>query len=156
MACLLKPRTSRSQSKQAEISRNDRKKKKKSETSQNDANFKNWGNLEFSTSFGFSNFESKYPNVGILGKEVSTFESFNKILPVTYFEGADFKSDICFQKFLAQIPKYKNFGPKTITLLILMKFCLYAISKVLISNLTLVFEKFEPKSPNMGILGQNV
>ena len=99
MACLLKSRTSRSQSKQAEISRNDRKKKKKCETTQNDANFKNWGNLEFSTSFGFSNFEPKCPNLGILGKEVSTFESFNKILPVPYFEGADFKSDICFQKF---------------------------------------------------------
>ena len=155
MACLLKPRTSRRQSKQAEISRNDRK-KKRSETTQNDANFKNWGNLEFSTSFGFSNFEPKCPNLGILGKEVSTFESFNKILPVPYFEGADFKSDICFQKFLAQIPKFKNFGPKAITFLILMKFCLYAISKVLISNLTLVFEKFEPKSPNIGILGQNV
>ena len=77
--------------------------------------------------------------MGILGKEVSIFESSNEILPVPYFEGANFKFDICFQISPAQIPKFKNFGPKAIIFFILMKFCLYAISKVLISNLTSAF-----------------
>ena len=36
------------------------------------------------------------------------------------------------------------------------KFYLYTISNILISILTLVFKSFEPKSPNMGILGQKV
>ena len=35
--------------------------------------FKNWRNLEFSTSFRFLNFEPRYPKLGIFGKEVSTF-----------------------------------------------------------------------------------
>ena len=36
------------------------------------------------------------------------------------------------------------------------KFCMYPISNELISNLTLVFENFESKSPNMGTLRQKV
>ena len=36
----------------------------------------------------------------------------NKILPLPYFEGSDFKSDICFQKFSDQIPKSAHFWPK--------------------------------------------
>ena len=36
------------------------------------------------------------------------------------------------------------------------KFCLYFISKMLISNLTLVLESFEPKYPKLGILGQKL
>ena len=39
---------------------------------------------------------------------------------------------------------------------LLTKFCLYAISKVLISNLTLIFENLESKCRNLGILGQKV
>ena len=37
-----------------------------------------------------------------------------------------------------------------------MKFRMYLISKVLISNLTLIFKKFEPKSPNLGIFDQKI
>ena len=59
-----------------------------------------------------------------------------------YFEGVDFKSDIRFQKFWAEIPKFGHVGPKGINLLILTKFCKYPILKVLILNLTFVFEKF--------------
>ena len=49
------------------------------------------------------------------------------------FEGADFKSDIYFQRFRDQIPKFEHFGPKSIN------FCLYATSKVLIWNLRFAF-----------------
>ena len=42
------------------------------------------------------------PKLGYFGQtKVSTFSSFNKFLPVLYFEGADLKSDIVFQKFQA-------------------------------------------------------
>ena len=77
--------------------------------------FQNWGNLEFSISFGFSNFELKCLYLGILGKEVSTFQCFNEILLVLYFEGADFKFDIVFRKFRAQILNLGNLGQKVST-----------------------------------------
>ena len=41
------------------------------------------------------------------------------------------------------MPKFGHFGPKSINLLILTKFRQYHFSKVLISNLTLVFENFD-------------
>ena len=47
-------------------------------------------------------FQTSSPNaeiLGILGKEVPIFQPFNEILPVPYFENADFKSGIGFQKF---------------------------------------------------------
>ena len=49
-------------------------------------------------------------------------------------------------------PRCKNwpFRDKNINFLILAKFRVYPILNVLISNLTLVFENFEPKSPNTG------
>ena len=78
--------------------------------------------------------------------------NLKKILSVPYFEGADFKSDFHFQKFQAQIPKSGHFGPKSISFLILKKFCLNLIWKMV----TFVFENFEPKSPNFGVLGQTV
>ena len=31
--------------------------------------------------------------------------NFNEVLSVSYIESADFKSDICFRKFRAQIPR---------------------------------------------------
>ena len=57
-------------------SQNERKPVKRTKTNQKDP--KNWemihscGNLEFSTSFCFWNFDPKCPNLGILGQEVST------------------------------------------------------------------------------------
>ena len=39
----------------------------------NEPKFQNWENLEFFTSFRFSNCEAKCLNVGILGQEVPTF-----------------------------------------------------------------------------------
>ena len=79
------------------------------------------------------------PKFGYFGQRSINFRIFQRNFPVPYFEGANFKPDICFQISPTQIPKFKNFGPKAITFLILMKFCLYAISKVLISNLTSAF-----------------
>ena len=35
--------------------------------------FQNWGNLKFSINFWFSDFQTKYPNFGILGKKNSNF-----------------------------------------------------------------------------------
>ena len=48
--------------------------------------------------------------------------NLNKILPVPYFEGADFKSDICFRRFRAQIPRFGYFGQKSINFLIITNF----------------------------------
>ena len=48
--------------------------------------------------------------------------NLNEILPVPYFEGADFKSDICFRKFRAQIPRLGHFGQKSINFLIITNF----------------------------------
>ena len=48
-----------------------------------------------------------------------------------YYEGADFKSDIRIEK-LAKTNKVSLFGPKDTNFLILTKFCLYLVSKVLI------------------------
>ena len=73
-----------------------------------------------------------------------------------FFEGADLKSDIGFEKFRAQMPKLRHFRSKCTIFLMLTKFCLYTISKVLISNLTLVFKNVEPKYPNLDILGEKV
>ena len=63
---------------------------------------------------------------------------------------------IVILKFRDLIPDFGHFGPKSINLLILTKFCMYPNSKVLISNLVLVLEKFEAKCPNQGIFGQKV
>ena len=51
-----------------------------------------------------------------------------------YYEAADYKSDIRFQTFCAQTPKFRHFVSKNINFLILTKFCLYPVSKVLISK----------------------
>ena len=51
------------------------------------------------------------------------------------------------------MPRLGYFGSKSINFIIFAKFCMCSISNVVISNLTLVFENFQPKSPNMGILG---
>ena len=62
------------------------------------------------------------------------------------------------------MPKFGHFGPKSVNFLILAKFRMYPISKVLISNLILVFGKFEaqilkfkhfgPKCINIFILNE--
>ena len=57
----------------------------------------------------------------------------------------------CVFENFKQIPIFGYFGPKSINFVILSKFCLYPISKVLISNLTFLFENVEPKSPYSGI-----
>ena len=91
----------------------------------------------------FENFEPKCPFMGILFKKYK-LSNLNEILPVIYFEGADFKSNIGFQKPWAQMPKIEHLsqGTNLNSLLnspILAKFSLYATSNVLISNLTFAF-----------------
>ena len=73
---------------------------------------------------------------------------------MSYSEGVGFKSDICFPNFWAQIPKFGHFAPKRITFLVLTKFLMYLISKMLPSNLIFFFENFELNSPYSGILDQ--
>ena len=68
-------------------------------------------------------------------------------------KGADCKCDILSRKVWAQTSKFGRFGPKGINFLILTKFCLYRISKVLISNQTFVFKNFNSKSPIFGVFG---
>ena len=84
------------------------------------------------------------PKFGYFGPRISTSKYFNKFLPVLYFQDADFKYDIGLRKVFAQIPKFEHFGKKSIGFLNLMKICMYTISNVLISNLTLAFAKFNP------------
>ena len=55
--------------KQVETSQNE---PKSAETTLNDPKYENWGNLQFSASFHFSNFQCKWPNLGIFGQEIST------------------------------------------------------------------------------------
>ena len=57
-----------------------------------------------------------------------------------------------FWKFLEQIPGYGHFLSKSINFLILTKFCLYPISKALISNLTF----WPSESPSSSISEQKV
>ena len=74
IAYLLKPGASQNELKPDKTSRSQPKQpQKNNKTTRNDTKFQNWGNLEFSTSFPFSNFEPKYPNLRILGQKVLTF-----------------------------------------------------------------------------------
>ena len=102
----------------------------------------------------FSKMLSPNPQIWAFWIKKYQLSNLNEILPVPYSEGANFKSSIGFWKFWAQMPKFWHFVPKSINFLILAKFRIYHISNVLISNLTLVFENFKHKFPNMGILGQ--
>ena len=61
-------KTSRIHLKRAKTSQNNLK--KNCETTWNNPMLQKWGNLEFSTSFHFSNFESKCPNLGIFGEVI--------------------------------------------------------------------------------------
>lgn len=60
------------------------------------------------------------PNAQIWAKKYQ-LSNIIKILQVAYFDGAYFKSVICFQKFWAQIPKFGHFGPKSTDFLIFCK-----------------------------------
>ena len=83
---------------------------KSCKTSQSEPKFPNCGNMEFSASFFFSNFEPKCPYLGPKKFQLSN---------------------------------------------LLTKFCLKPILQVLISNLTLVLENFEPKFEKFGHFGAN-
>ena len=54
------------------------------------------------------------------------------------------------------MPKFEHFRPKSFNFLILTKFPMYPILNMQISNLSFVFENFEPKCPNLGIFDQKV
>ena len=101
-----------------------------------------WPQLKLS----FFKFWAQIPKLGY-------FSNLSQILPVPYFEGADFKSDICISKFW----DHGYLGPKCINFQILTKFRMYPILKVLISILPFVFKcqawiskfrHFGPKSIN--------
>ena len=75
---LLKPGTSHNDPKPAKTSRNEpiaakTAQKKRCKTTRNDPKFQNWENMDSFSSFRFSNIDSKFPNLGILGQKVSTF-----------------------------------------------------------------------------------
>ena len=68
---LLKFGTSQNEPNPSKTSQNQPKQLKKNcETTWNNPMLQKWGNLEFSTSFHFSNFESKCPNLGIFGEAI--------------------------------------------------------------------------------------
>ena len=75
---LLKSGTSHNDPKPAKTSRNEpiaakTAQKKRCKTTRNDPKFQNWENMDSFSSFCFSNIDSKFPNLGILGQKVSTF-----------------------------------------------------------------------------------
>ena len=70
----------------------------------------------------FPNILSPNPQIWAFWVKKYQLSNLNKILSVLNFEGADFKSDICYRKFWAQIPKFQHFRPKSIDFLILTKF----------------------------------
>ena len=68
------PETSQNELKWSETTRNQPKRHQKiCETTRTTHKIKLGGNLKFSTSFGFSNFKPKYPNLSILGQKVLNF-----------------------------------------------------------------------------------
>ena len=73
-----------------------------------------------------------------------------------FLEGDHFKSYTCFPKVWAQIPNFGHFGLKSINFLILTKFRMYPLLKVMVSNLTIVLQNFEHKCPILGILDEKV
>ena len=117
------------------------KKKTKKNKTKRPTKFQNSGNLEFSTGFCFSNFESN-DQIWIFWVNKYELSYHNKILAIPNFEGADFKSDIDFWKFQTQASRFGHFKSKSINFLFLAKFRIYPISNMLISNLTLTFENF--------------
>ena len=66
------------------------------------------------------------------------------------------KSVISYWLLFFQTSKFGYFGSISINFLIITKYYRQRISKVLVSNVTLVFEIFESRHPNLGILGQKV
>ena len=70
---------------------------------------------------------------------------------MSYLKGADFKSDILFGTFWAQIPIFVHFGWKSINSLILTKL-LYIYFNLMVEISVITFEK---KSANMGIMRRN-
>ena len=51
------------------------------------------------------------------------------------------------------MPKFGLFGPRSINFLIIKKVHMCPISKVLISNLTILFSNFLAQMPNFGLIG---
>ena len=91
------------------------------------------------------------------------FLFLHKILQLDIFKGADFKSHNSFFKLLAQYHPNKAFlvtniqngifGPKFRYFCFSAKFCNQTNSRVLISNMTILFSNSSPKIPKTGIFG---
>ena len=138
------PKTTQNESKPAETSR--KKTPKRPTTTQN---FKIGKILIFCSSFCFPNIERKFQIWAFWAKKYQ-FYNLKEILPLLYFENLSF----VIAKFRFQIPRSGHWRVKSINFLILRNFfSRNPIFKVLISNLRLVFEDYEPKCPNLVILG---
>ena len=117
--------------KRPETSQNDTKlantTKKNCEATRNNPKFQNSDNFQLAFAF-----QSSSQSVQIWAFWVKKYQlsNLNKILPVLYFQDTDFKSDICFRKFLVQIPKFGHYGPKSINFQILAKSRICQISNL--------------------------
>ena len=130
-------------------------KPKRPKTSQNDVKWPKilkLGKSQILYWFSFIKLQGQMPKFKPFGPKSITFLIFKDNPACTLFR----RCWSCFPKFWAQRPKFGHFGLKLINVLILTKFPLYPISQVLISNLTFVFQNFEPKCPNVGLLVQKV
>ena len=103
----------------------------------------------------FSISSQKIHKSDIFGPKFRHFCFFREILEIDKFEGADFKSDNSSFNILAQKYPNKEFFVKNIKIrhfwsqnqsFSFLQFCSSTNLKVLISNMTIVFLKFQPKN----------
>ena len=95
---------------------------------------------------------AQMPKFGCFGPRSINFLFFQGNFACSLFRMCWFQVWHWFWKFLEQIPGYGHFLSKSINFLILTKFCLYPISKALISNLTF----WPSESPSSSISEQKV
>ena len=102
---------------------------------------------DFKYDNSFLKFLPKNTQIRHFWSQIQAFSLFHKILRLDKFEGADFKCDNSSYKILAQ--KYPNKAfliPNLGIFISLQKNCNQKISRVLISNMTIVLIKFWPRN----------
>ena len=102
-----------------------------------------WGCLFQTRQYFFQILFQKYPNKAILVPNLGIF--FRKILQLDKFEVADFEYDNRFLKFYPENIQIRDFWSRIFVFL--TKFCSWANSRMLISNITILFSNSTPNIP---------
>ena len=87
--------------------------------------------------------------------QIQAFLYFSEILQLDKCEGVDFKYYNVAFKSQPKIPKLHIFGPNLDIFVFSRNFCNQKNSRVLISNMAILFSDFSPKIPKQGIFGPN-